>query len=64
MTRKELLSTVQRYKGAIYVGVLARDDILYVRAVKSDLLGMLSLVGDNQLTARVSCGALYVDNAS
>jgi len=64
MTNRELNTIVRRYRGAIYVGVLARDDILYVRAIKADLLEMLSLVGDDQLTARESCGALYIDNAN
>jgi hypothetical protein len=64
MSRSELLSTIRQHRGEIFVGVLARSDVIYVKAVKSDLLSALKNIGDDELTASISFGSLYIDNAS
>jgi len=64
MTRTELLKTVRAFKGYIYAGVLARNDILYVRVTKTDLLEQLALIADNELEVNVVNGSLYISSAN
>ena len=66
MTNKELLNTIRSHKGEIVVGMLVRNDVIYVKAVKSDLIKALRDTPDNIATASSSKGnryVLYVDAA-
>jgi hypothetical protein len=43
--------------------MLARNDVKYVRVVKSDLLDVLKNTDDDELTWVIKDGIGYVDNA-
>jgi hypothetical protein len=61
---KEVIAIVRYSRGPLYVGVLARSDVIYIQAVKKDLLQRLERVADHELTAVVSkdSGCVFIDN--
>jgi len=63
MERNQLLKIVREYRGPIYGAVLGNNDIHYIQLVKTDLLNILANVRDNELTADIRSGCLYIDRA-
>jgi hypothetical protein len=63
MKTAEIISFVHAHRGHIMVGMLARNDVKYVRVVKSDLLDVLKNTDDDELTWVIKDGIGYVDNA-
>lgn len=62
MTGEELRRTVRAHKGTIMAAIFGRDDVHFVKIVKSDLLEMLAHIADNELEARTTPdGVLYID---
>ena len=41
MVRSELVKQIKAHKGDIWVGVSSFDDVMYVKAVKSDLIAQI-----------------------
>lgn len=64
MTRCELLKIIRKHVGLIYVGMIAKNDVVYVRVVKSDLLTVIDKIDNNELEARLVKGDLYIDRAA
>lgn len=63
MKTSEVRRTIREHRGDVYVGVLVRDDVIYVKAVKSDLLKQLEKVADHAVvTSRNTDGMLFLDN--
>jgi hypothetical protein len=61
MLIKDVISAVRKHRGTIYVGVLARNDVFYVKVVKRDLLIAIAGMVDNEIYAKVSHGVLHID---
>ena len=64
MIDTELLATIRNHRGPIYVGMLLRDDVVYVKVVKEDLLSRLRCIQLNQAYASITEGCMYIHNAS
>jgi hypothetical protein len=62
MKTAEVLKQIRKHSGPVVVGVLARDDVFYVKVVKTDLLEQLANLADDQVEVRVKNGTLHVDN--
>jgi len=63
MTNKELCRTIKKFEGPVYAGIILRDDVIYVKVVKADLLANLKGCGDDQAYVTEQDGALHFHNA-
>lgn len=63
MKTTQVIAAVRKHTGIIYVGMLCRNDVVYVRAVKSDLLNTLQRIADNEIEYIVENGDLFIDSA-
>ena len=48
MNTADIVKIVKKHKGPVFVGVCLRDDVVYMQAVKADLLYHLESIGDDQ----------------
>lgn len=64
MTNKELRRKIKKFEGPVYAGVILRDDVIYVKVVKADLLFQLKDGSDDQAYVTEQDGALYLHNES
>lgn len=62
MTNKDLIAAIRKFKGDIVVGMIVRNEVLYVRAYKNDVIKTLAGQPDDIATATERYGALYIDN--
>jgi hypothetical protein len=63
MKTSEVVRQVRNWHGPVCVGALARDDVYYVRVVKSDLLTTIANFQDGQIECAPKNGTLFVDRA-
>ena len=62
MKTKDVVKAIREYRGSIYVGMLVRDGVIYVKPVKSDLIKEIQGLSDGSIVAEEHHGALYVDS--
>jgi hypothetical protein len=60
---QDVIRMVRKHVGPVKVAMLVRDDVIYVQAVKQDLLRMLDGMPDGQVEAREMHGFMFVDRA-
>jgi hypothetical protein len=58
-------AAIRAHRGPVYVGMILRDDVIFVQAVKADLLDRLASLTDDdeQVSCFVRKGDLFVTNA-
>lgn len=63
MDTSQIEKTVRAHKGPIYVAMLLRDDVTYIKVTKPAILAVLECVADGSLSVRLDaqCGGLYID---
>lgn len=61
MLTREIIKAIREFRGDVMVGVLVRDDVIYVKAVKSDLLDAIAELSDGQAYVSEVGGKLYFD---
>lgn len=64
MNTADIVKIVKKHKGPVFVGVCLRDDVVYMQAVKADLLYHLESIGDDQAEVFLKDGDLYFTSAS
>jgi hypothetical protein len=67
MANLKASSNIRKHRGPVMVGMLVRDNVVYVRAYKSDLLYWLTKLPEGSVRTSKSAiddGTLYVDAGS
>lgn len=64
MANLKVKCDIRMHRGHIMVGMLVRDDVVYVRAFKEDLLNALCHLPEDSVRSSIRDGVLYVDAAS
>lgn len=62
----DVLKTLKAWKGPVFVGVLFKDEIAYIKAYKNDLVAYLLSLKENNINDQcyltITEGNLYLDN--
>lgn len=61
MRNASLIKQLREFRGDVLVGMLIRNDVTYVKAVKSDLIAVLTQIPEGAVKLDIVNGVMYVD---